>query len=650
MVLGAGASLASPASRPLFHAVRDALLAPLDLDLDERARQRFAPEALLSRLHVAGIDTDRELRRMLGGGSPNALHSTATEVLARGQAVWTTNFDELIEAAARRESIPVHRLLPEDDPLCECGHGHLVKIHGTLSGGKVLALSEQVMVPLSEAWFDRLSSDLRGAEVCVVGYAGADIDLRAGLRAALGESRSARWFGLPSDQAPLERRFAEPLATKALELDLSDRPDLAALAWATERGLTRRVSSRAWAQAETSAGFPQLDARYEPNDLLRARVLDDFGQGREARAFYGRGLKRGPRRLLAARALYSSGMIHGAPWRAPAVATLNAACRTSIRWRWPHRQRLPYLTWNVSAPERLPLLERSLALFEDDPSLLVCAASAAKEVDPRRSVELGLRALDEIGEPAVTAWATFALSLAFRWLGDIPNAKDQAARLADGYDTLAGPRWVAWGYFEMGAIAALENRLEDARDQMRLAVEVFDAIGEMFTFDAWSGLLAIERARGDEHGIRDALDHASALLDEGSLRRRFRREVLLVEEAELARAGGRLGEARSMYRDLAQSQTLAQELLGLLGIAEVQRQSGEPPKAAWVAKRRSTEVGFGYGEVHSSVTLGLAGEISVEEAERLIHSSVYVPPMRDAPGLLRYCQGPDPEQHLLCFP
>ena len=87
-----------------------------------------------------------------------------------------------------------------------------------------------------------------------------------------------------------------------------------------------------------------------------------------------------------------------------------------------------------------------------------------------------------------------------------------------------------------------------------------------------------------------------------------------------------------------------------IGLAEVQRQSGERPKAAWLARSRNTEVGFGYGEVHSVVTLGLADEIATEDAERLIRASAYVPPTREAPGLLRFCLGPDPEHHLLCFP
>jgi hypothetical protein len=51
------------------------------------------------------------------------------------------------------------------------------------------------------------------------------------------------------------------------------------------------------------------------------------------------------------------------------------------------------------------------------------------------------------------------------------------------------------------------------------------------------------------------------------------------------------------------------------------------------------------------VTLGLAGAMDVDEAEQRIAASVFSPPMRDdATGLLRYCQGPDPEAHLICFP
>lgn len=83
----------------------------------------------------------------------------------------------------------------------------------------------------------------------------------------------------------------------------------------------------------------------------------------------------------------------------------------------------------------------------------------------------------------------------------------------------------------------------------------------------------------------------------------------------------------------------------------MQRQQGVEPSAAWEALRRSRQLSFGYGEVHAAITLGLARAISIDEVERHIKSSVYVPPVRDdKAGLLRFCQGPVAEEHLLCFP
>lgn len=98
--IGAGGSWAAPAGRPLFAHVRSALTGQLRLSVSDEQWTYLAPEALLSRLQTRRVDVDAELRRMLSGGSPNALHSACAQALARGQPVWTPNFDELIEGAA----------------------------------------------------------------------------------------------------------------------------------------------------------------------------------------------------------------------------------------------------------------------------------------------------------------------------------------------------------------------------------------------------------------------------------------------------------------------------------------------------------------------------------------------------------------------
>ncbi len=221
---------------------------------------------------------------MLVGGEPNALHYAAAAGLGRGAAVWTTNFDELIETAATHQGIDYHRLLQGDEPSCSCGHGHLVKVHGTISGQTIAARSEDVLQPLDEAWVRRLRTDFAAAEVAVVGYAGADIDLRTALRGALAGSTIAEWFEIEARREVLSRRFGDVLASGRLHLRINDRPDLAFLAWAAARGLAEHTP----AGVDDATRGALVDvvppaAAVGADELLRGLIADDFGDFREAR-------------------------------------------------------------------------------------------------------------------------------------------------------------------------------------------------------------------------------------------------------------------------------------------------------------------------------------------------------------------------------
>lgn len=631
-------------------------MAPLALPITESQWAYLAPEALLSRLASRHIDVDAELRRMLSGGRPNALHWAAAETLGRGGAVWTTNFDELIEAAARQLGVTLHRILPDDDVTCECARGHLVKVHGTLTSGRVIVRSEEVLLPLPDPWLERLKIDLAGAQVAVVGYAGADIDLRRGLHDALTGAAAATWFGTAFDEKLLLRRFGKLVANGSLTLELSSRPDLEFMNWLAARHIGNTVPGTV--RAETRGPLPSISlprARYETSDLLRARLLDDFGEGRSARALYRRALLRGPGRAAGLYALFTSGLIHGAFWRPVAVAVLRAICATPVPWAWPHRRLVSYLNFNADPERGWASAERGLRRCPDDPALLVAAASAAKECQPREAAHLALQAqrlAERARRPADAAWATFSLSLSLRWLGDLEGATAAATRLADGVDALAGPAWIAWGYFEIGALAALRAESGLAIEHMELAREVFTAAGvRLFVFDAVCGAIAAHRLAGDERSRRERYLEAREMLDRGERSSRFAREVLLVEAGEHARIRGRFAEAEIAYRRLAVSPTVAQQLLGLLGLGEVQRLRRERPIAASHALARSRAVGFGFGEVHAAVTLGLAGALDPESAEAVIARSRFNAPTRDdVDGLLRYCVGPDPDAHVICFP
>lgn len=663
MVLGAGASLAAPAARPLFAWLRAALVDHLALPtgsaFDAQRFSYLAPEALLSRLAQRGIDIDAELLHLLAGGAPNAVHFVAAEALAAGNTIWTTNFDELVEQAAAARAIPVHRLLLDGDPACRCGRGHVIKVHGTLSERPLVARSEDVLSPLPDRWLERLRDDLHGADVAVVGYAGADIDLRAGLRDALRGAASTVWFGTPADQVALQARFHELIDAGAVRLVLSSRPDLDFLNWAAAHGLTGRIPTDV--QRATRGPIPdvQLPAPlYRPDLLLRAQVLDDFGEPALARSLYRRAALRGPDRRRALKALLSTGLIHGAPWRPAMIAALHAVCATPLPFTWPHRQLILYLTWSGHPAESWAAARRALDRLGDRPGLVMQAANAAKECEPAAAVRLAeLAQRDALGpgkqrDATTAAWATFCLSFALRWVGDTHASEQQATRLADGLDALAGPVWIAWGHFELGALAALRNDVTEAATHLRSAREVFVAAGARnFVFDALCAEIVVSRQAGDEDTRAACFEAAERMITNGERTSRFAREVLLVERSERCRELGQLTEAERGYRTLATSPTAAQQMLGLLGLGEVQRARRQQPDAAREALARSRALHFGFGEVHAAVTLGLAGVLSASEAEHIIAASRFNPPQRrDADGLLRFCVGADPAIHSICFP
>jgi hypothetical protein len=535
MVLGAGASLAAPAGRPLFAWLRAALVEHLELPPGAAlGNDRFAylaPEALLSRLAARRIDIDAELRTLLAGGAPNALHFAAAELLAAGGAVWTTNFDELVEDAAAEQAIPVHRLVPGDDPRCSCDRGHLVKPHGTLSGSPLVARSEDVLAPLPDAWLDRLRADVRDADVAVVGYAGADIDLRAGLRDALRRARATTWFGTPPDEEPLRSRFGELIDGGALQLALSERPDLEALGWAEQRGLADRIPADVERATRASIRKPSLPApRFHADDLIRAQVLDDFGEPDLARSLYRRVALRGPDRRRGARALLSAGLIHGAVWRLPLVVLLGVLCALPLPLAWPHRQLILFLTWSGRPARSWSASRRAIARCGERPGLVLQAANAAKECQPAAAVPLALEAQRQALQPgperdaATAAWATFCLSFALRWLGDVDGGAVQARRLADGLDSLGGPVWIAWGHFELGALAALGGDADRAATEMRSAREVFVAAGAGNFLDALCGEVVVQRQRGDEAARSERFAAAQRMIDTGERTSRFARE------------------------------------------------------------------------------------------------------------------------------
>lgn len=142
-----------------------------------------------------------QLLSFIGASIANVNHAVLATMLDRGLSrVVTTNFDELVEA--QREQ-------PGDSR-------GLSKPHGTFSVPDEMAirLSQVGRGIVSPSIRRRLADDLRGRDVCFVGYSGRDLDIRPILRAE--SIRSVLWIArppLPGESAADVRATHEYVAT-----------------------------------------------------------------------------------------------------------------------------------------------------------------------------------------------------------------------------------------------------------------------------------------------------------------------------------------------------------------------------------------------------------------------------------------------------
>lgn len=195
--------MAAPAQLPLFRELRNALLDALDVGDDVAAvASQLAPETFMRALNDGGLALSAWLTAALSSTEPNALHHVLAEAWRRGDTIWTVNIDELIEIALGGAAEVA--AYPDEVP---APSARILKPHGTVSLGDYVFRSDQVINPLPKRWAERLAMDLDGAEVVLIGYAGADIDLRMTLGEALENAASVTWYMTRSDAAVAVERF-----------------------------------------------------------------------------------------------------------------------------------------------------------------------------------------------------------------------------------------------------------------------------------------------------------------------------------------------------------------------------------------------------------------------------------------------------------
>ena len=384
-VVGAGASVAVPARLPLFDVLRDDLTQMLGVmkalkkyDDPTEALRSLAPETFMRCLYEGGLDLESWLTRTLDQGEPNAVHAVLAAALEDGDTVWTVNVDELIERAAGGQVVVTayDEEVPNPD-------ARLLKPHGTISRGRYLFRSDQVLAPLPANWSRRLIEDCTRSHVILIGYAGRDVDLRIALDDALRDAANVTWFELRKNRRvlvesiPALARFEDPFVGSEVPAELS----WDFLRWADGQHLTEAVTDE---QRNTIAiaGDAQVANLQGDTRLARTLLLEKLGYRNAARRLLLPLLlptdkKRSAKALHELRSLEFYG---GSLWTKPVLAlTSTRAARvlpTSQR-RSFDRLHVTVLSSHEGRHDRA-LRRAEKAVDPDDPAILVARAKAER--------------------------------------------------------------------------------------------------------------------------------------------------------------------------------------------------------------------------------------------------------------------------------
>jgi hypothetical protein len=324
LLLGAGASIASPTRLPAFEPMRDEILAALGWKRDEGSEEIYEhrmplgglslpplrsrrlstrsapPEVVFGTLHRFGIPFAEQLEQKLLTWEPsfNAVHVVAATALGLGWPVWTPNVDVAVERASKWLGAPrPPRLivgerdrqgerLPVDVGVVDAST--YVKFHGSVDAPGSLAFTDlELLAPYPDEETRRLAALARNRTIVVYGYAGADADLRDLFVAAMREASEVRWYEprkavreriertfdglfrfdperLPGDGEDFDANVA---ATASTFLTLASD---ASLLEATPPELRDDLMV---AQRPASVGFT-----FDPPGIVHARLVERFGR------------------------------------------------------------------------------------------------------------------------------------------------------------------------------------------------------------------------------------------------------------------------------------------------------------------------------------------------------------------------------------
>ena len=199
ILCGAGISYPKPANLPLaFEMVNSVLSLFLAEYQDEFKVSGIRPEVIL---HIVSRYEKTKLinvlRKLLGRGSFNSIHSYLAHGLKNGINVITTNFDDLIESACVASKIPYTLVI--DSNLNETAP-YLFKIHGSIDQPSSLMLTiDHINLGLTKTKLETLAELLNNKTVLVLGYSGLDqLDIMPAMK--LAKTKKVIWINHKTGQ------------------------------------------------------------------------------------------------------------------------------------------------------------------------------------------------------------------------------------------------------------------------------------------------------------------------------------------------------------------------------------------------------------------------------------------------------------------
>ena len=293
-------SLISPETRQILYNMQ------VDSSRLGFAYWNLAYESLVEQIWLTDNHAAALLMNTCRGNRPNLNHFAIANALLTGKllAVYTTNFDELIEIAVQcltkkaGQDRQYHWFDKKEHPsvFWQMEYGHrtirVIKLHGTISNvkedseiGQIVCRYLDVARSLPDDVWSMLKKDLKDGELYVIGYSGSDLDIRGPLAkiAGQGELRKLIWYDyegtsfhncVNNARQRGRQRLLKRSGGIVKHTDLSTINDNVLLKWSDVREFYKTISLvHIEAQQELVSNFFQKWTRWNGLELL-GRILD----------------------------------------------------------------------------------------------------------------------------------------------------------------------------------------------------------------------------------------------------------------------------------------------------------------------------------------------------------------------------------------